>query len=141
MTFVILTFAFAHCKTVCPTLISSSKNAISGENEVKTQLIVITLDPWRDTPSALASIRKKWGLGNNAHVLSGEIEEVKEVHKRYELMATRDESTGDVVHPALVYVIDPAGKLAYTFNNPSTKWLRASVSLLLTNSEPLVVNG
>lgn len=35
----------------------------------------------------------------------------------------RDLQTGDINHPALVYVLAEDGTIAYTFNNPSSEWL------------------
>ena len=43
------------------------------------------------------------------------------------MVATRNEKTGDIIHPALVYVISPESKITYTFNNPSPKWLSQAV--------------
>jgi cytochrome oxidase Cu insertion factor (SCO1/SenC/PrrC family) len=35
----------------------------------------------------------------------------------------RNEKTGEVDHPAIVYIISPEGKIKYTFNNPSVDWI------------------
>ncbi len=131
---VILTFAFAHCQTVCPALISSAKKALSDFATDEVQLVVVTIDPWRDTQSALQSIHEKWELPENAVVLSGSEQEIQNILADYKYSSQRDEKTGDVVHPAIMHVVSPAGVLSYTFNNPSPEWLAASLSKLLYTS-------
>ena len=36
----------------------------------------------------------------------------------------RDETSGEIAHPGLVFLVDPRGRLAYTFNNPPAAWVR-----------------
>jgi cytochrome oxidase Cu insertion factor (SCO1/SenC/PrrC family) len=43
---------------------------------------------------------------------------------------TRDERTGDIAHPGLVFLVDADGRLAYTFSNPSPAWLREALRRL-----------
>jgi hypothetical protein len=43
---------------------------------------------------------------------------------------TRDERTGDIAHPGLVFLIDADGGLAYTFSNPSPAWVREGLRRL-----------
>ncbi|MCB0319760.1 MAG: SCO family protein [Bdellovibrionales bacterium] len=124
---VILTFAFAHCKTVCPTLISSAKSALAQFSTEQVQMVVVTLDPWRDTPAALSAIQKRWNLPNNATVLSGSVDQIKNLLQQYEYPSVRDEKTGDLTHPAFTYVIAPDGFILYTLNNPSAEWLRGAL--------------
>lgn len=40
-------------------------------------MIVLTLDPWRDTPARLPALASAWGLGPDAYLLSGEVVEVE----------------------------------------------------------------
>lgn len=133
---VILTFAFAHCQTVCPTLISSTKQALAVFPSEEVQLVVVTIDPWRDTPSALQSIHEKWDLPDNAVALSGSKEAIQNVLADYNYTSQRDEKTGDVVHPATVYIVSPAGILSYTFNNPSSEWLTQAISKIQLTPGP-----
>jgi cytochrome oxidase Cu insertion factor (SCO1/SenC/PrrC family) len=118
-----LTFAFAHCQTVCPVLIQNIRQALKNLPTDRTAALVVTLDPWRDTPGSLASLEATWNLGTNGHALSGDEQQVSKVLDLYNVVRTRDEKTGDVVHPPLVYVINSKGELSYTFNNPSVRWL------------------
>jgi len=124
---VFLTFAFAHCQTVCPSIVNQVRSAVDGLSDPNVRLVIITLDPWRDTPRSLPFLAQKWKLARNSHVLSGEVPEVTRVLDLYQVPWKRDEKNGDIAHPALTYVIGPDGKIAYTFNNASVAWLIQSV--------------
>lgn len=114
---VLVTFAFAHCETVCPLVVNdvlSARDKIAETDPVRTPaVIVVTLDPFRDTPSRLPAIAKQWGLTGDAHVLSGSVEDVERTLSKWRIPRIRNERTGDLSHPALVYVIGPNGKITY----------------------------
>jgi cytochrome oxidase Cu insertion factor (SCO1/SenC/PrrC family) len=124
---VFLTFAFAHCQTVCPAIVQQAKSALEGLEQDSVRLLIVTLDPWRDTPSSLPTLAQKWKVPQNGHLLSGTVPEVTRVLDLYNLPWKRDDKSGDITHPALTYVIDPDGKIAYTFNNAPVQWLIESV--------------
>lgn len=123
---VALTFVFAHCQTLCPLVVDALKQAAPDGN-----VLLVTLDPWRDTPSVLPGVARRWALPDGFRLLSGRpVETVLAVAEGYGVPATRDERTGDIVHPGLVFLIDAEGRLAYTFNNPSPAWLREALRRL-----------
>jgi len=90
-------------------------------------MVIITLDPWRDTPSTLARMTETMKLPANAHILSGPVEAVNKTLDDYAVARQRDEKTGDVVHPAMTYIIDGEGRIAYTFSNAPSSWLAEAV--------------
>jgi protein SCO1/2 len=112
---VIVAFAYAHCQTVCPLIVSDVLTARSRLEDPPTVLIV-TLDPWRDTPSRLATIAKQWGVDGDAHVLSGAPETVERTLNAWRVPRARNEKTGDISHPYMVYVISADGRIAYVVN-------------------------
>ena len=120
---VYVTFAFAHCQAICPTLANTLKKVHQDLGPDQSTVFIISLDPWRDTVGALANMHQQWGLPPTMHVLSGSVEEVNRILDVYKVPRSRDEKTGEVVHPALVNVIDPQGRLAYVFNGASTELL------------------
>jgi protein SCO1/2 len=125
----VLTFVFGHCQTLCPLVVETLKQA-SQEAE-PTPVLLVTLDPWRDTPSSLPGIASRWAVPGTFHVLSSRrVDEVLRVGERYGVAFTRDERTGDIVHPGLVFLIDADGRLAYTFSNPSPAWVREGLRRL-----------
>jgi cytochrome oxidase Cu insertion factor (SCO1/SenC/PrrC family) len=94
-------------------------------------VLLVTLDPWRDTPSALPGIAARWSIPEGFHVLSsGRAQEVVDVIRAYGVPFERDERTGDIAHPGLVFLIDAGGRLAYTFNNPPPTWIREGLGRL-----------
>lgn len=109
---VIVTFAYAHCETVCPLVVSDALTAQRMVDDVPGVLIV-TLDPWRDTPGRLASVAKLWGLEGDAHVLSGAPDEVERTLNAWRIPRVRNEQTGAISHPSMVYVIGGDGRIAY----------------------------
>jgi len=113
---VIVTFAFAHCQTVCPRVVQDVLAARSQADGPSAAVLVVTLDPWRDTPSRLPTIAQAWGLGADAHVLSGEPEAVERTLNAWRIPRTRNQKNGDILHPTVVYVIDAAGRITYAVN-------------------------
>lgn len=119
----LLTFAFAHCRTVCPAIVQSLRTTIARMGDRAPQVAVVTLDPWRDTPSRLPQMAEEWQMPPAVRVLSGEVTSVTSALDGLNVPWKRDETTGDVVHPALVYVVGADGRVAYGFNNPTPDWL------------------
>ena len=76
-------------------------------------VIIVTLDPWRDTPSRLDSIATGWDMGSDAHLVSGEPAVVERTLNAWRVPRVRNEKTGDLSHPSVVYVVGPDGRIAY----------------------------
>ncbi len=112
---VLVTFAFGHCQSICPAVVRevlAARRRIAETGSPAAALIV-TLDPWRDTPSRLPYLAKSWGLDDDSWVLGGEVESVERTLDAWGVARSRDLSNGDLIHPWLVYVVDPAGRLVY----------------------------
>lgn len=126
---VLVSFAYAHCETVCPFVVM---DLLDAQQQVRREMarlrpdasadaldaampevVIVTIDPLRDTPSRLPSIAQQWKLGAAAHVLSGPVGEVDRVLNAWRVPRVRNESTGDYTHPVMVYVIGPDGRIAF----------------------------
>lgn len=127
---VILSFVFAHCATVCPTIVGEVNQAAGNLASMKVSAMLITLDPWRDTPSSLPAMAKRFRLGTNVRLYSGEVEEVEKVLTAYDMTRVRDQKNGDIAHPALVYIISRSKRISYSLNNPSSAWIEEAVKRL-----------
>ena len=126
---VLVTFAFAHCETVCPVVVNTVRSAAREAAELEPAVVVVTLDPWRDRPSTLERLASHWDLeGLSAHVLSGEVEDVLASLDEWQMPHDRDPQNGDIAHPALVHVLDPEGRMAYAFLNPPVEWVVEAAS-------------
>ena len=113
---VLVSFAFAHCATMCPTAIKQvlKLRREAGRNDVP--LVVITVDPWRDVPSRLSTIAEAWKLEARDRVLSGSIDDVNAALDAWGVARVRDETTGDVVHPLAVVLVDVGGLTGTRFD-------------------------
>lgn len=109
---VIVTFAYGHCSTVCPIVIHELNRARALLDH-QPVIVVVSLDPWRDTPSRLASIADKWALGPDGFVLGGTVAETEATLDRWNVARTRDPLSGEVTHTTPVFLIAPDGSLAY----------------------------
>lgn len=131
----LVTFAFGHCETVCPAVVRQTleaqarlrERAAAGEARADQvpRVVVVTLDPWRDTPSRLPHLAQHWKVDEDAHLLSGEVADVERVLDGWNVARQRDANSGDVTHPPLVYILDAEGRIAYA----STGGVAALVSL------------
>ena len=126
---VLVTFAYAHCETVCPVLVNEVLSARDALTSPKPVVLIVTLDPWRDTPSRLGAMAERWGASGDVHVLSGVPDSVERVLNAWRVPRARNERTGDVSHPSVVYVIGTDGKIAYVLSG-SRPVIRAAVEAL-----------
>jgi protein SCO1/2 len=110
---VLLTFAFAHCETVCPLIVHDVLGAQAGLWELDPVVLVVTLDPWRDTPARLPAMAAQWGFGAHAFALSGPVADVERTLDAWNVGRDRNPRTGEVTHATLLYVIDRDGRIAF----------------------------
>lgn len=109
-------FGYVNCPDICPVSMAAGAaalNALTAEERAKTRMIMVSVDPERDTPAKLkeyvayfhpamvgavgtaaetAAIAKSFGVG-------------------YVRQATRSDGGYAVDHSSVTYVIDPDGKL------------------------------
>jgi len=109
----VLTFAFGHCTTVCPTIVHDIRTARRAANRAEVPLLIVTLDPWRDTPEQLPNIAAAWQLEPGDRVLSGSVAEVERILDALGVGRRRDETTGDVSHSGTVMLLDARGVVRY----------------------------
>ena len=110
---VLLTFAFGHCTTVCPTIVRDIRLARVAADRLEVPLLIISLDPWRDTPERLPSIASQWELGPEDLVLSGRVEEVEQTLDALGVGRRRDGSSGAVYHSGTVMLLDDRGHIVW----------------------------
>jgi protein SCO1/2 len=125
---VVISFVFGHCESLCPLIVEALKTAAPGDG---VAVLLVTLDPWRDTPGTLPALARRWALPPHFHVLtSHHPADVVAVARAFGVPSIRDDTSGDITHPGLVFVVDAAGRLAYTFNSPPAGWLRDALHRL-----------
>ncbi len=131
----VVAFTFAHCQTICPTLVRQVRDA-SSSFPAGTPVLYVTLDPWRDTPSSLPTIAARWELRGEERVLSGAVPAVNRVLDGFDVPRGRDERTGDVTHRALAYVVDGEGSIAYALEGAALSWLGEAVRRAAQGGRP-----
>jgi cytochrome oxidase Cu insertion factor (SCO1/SenC/PrrC family) len=122
---VLLTFAYGKCETVCPVIVHNSLQARERLVEANPALLVVTLDPWRDTPQRLPHIAASWKLPADVHLLGGGIDEVERTLDAWQVARVRNPQNGEISHPSLVYVIDPDGRVAFAVTGNSDHIVQA----------------
>ncbi len=110
---VLVTFAFAHCETMCPAVIGDVSEAAARLVAEQPVVLILTLDPWRDTPARLPAIAQTWRVTGDTRVLSGDPPVVERVLNSWRIPRARNERTGEISHPTLVYVLGRDGRITY----------------------------
>lgn len=110
---VLLYFGYTHCPDACPTTMAETKVAFAqlGEKAADVQVIMISVDPERDTPEALATYVQQFDprfLGGTAT-----LDEVTALASAYGVFFQKHEgsaATGYLIdHSAQMLVVDRQG--------------------------------
>lgn len=114
---VLLYFGYTYCPDICPTTLGNLSLAwrkLTPEQRKKVQILLVSVDPKRDTPERL----KQYVDFFEANIigLTGDPNTLAEIAKRYGVVykfTPLKNSRVDylVDHSAFTYVIDPNGKL------------------------------
>ena len=110
---VLLTFTFGHCTTVCPTIVRDLIAARQTAGRSDARIVVVTLDPWRDTPDRLTYLAAHWQLMPGDRVLSGSIGEVQAALTALGIGRARNDTTGAIEHGATVMLVNERGRLMW----------------------------
>lgn len=110
---VMVTFAFGHCEDICPVIVQHARQARTDEGAADVPLLVVTLDPWRDTPDRLGSIATAWMLAGEDRALGGSVEEVTAALDAWSIARVRDPDTGMIAHGSTIVLVDPEGRAAW----------------------------
>lgn len=110
---VALYFGFSHCKDVCPQTLALLGKARAQAHLTPDQLriVMVTVDPKRDTPAALADFLERVGV--QATALTGSPQQLRGVYKAYGVDV--DPQKNDIGHTDFIYVIDAKARLREVF--------------------------
>jgi protein SCO1/2 len=130
-------FGYTSCPDYCPTSFANSAQAINRlapDEQAKVRLVMISVDPERDTPVLLAKYAAFFHHGMVG--LTGSAEEVAAVARqfgvRYIKQPVRPDGTYAVDHDVRCFVVGPDGKLAATLKyGASVDEIAASIRQLL----------
>ena len=117
---VALSFGYTFCPDVCPTTLAALvqvKARLAAEAD-RLRVVFITVDPERDTPVRLQEYAR--AFSHRFTPLTGTPDTLGQARKAYGVVAEKRVVSGTAAtylidHSALVYVIDPQGRLRLTF--------------------------
>ena len=111
-------FGYTHCPDTCPTTLNELALALDrlGKARGAVGIVLISVDPERDTPEVLKSYVASFDAPIAA--LTGTPDAVAQAAKAYRVYyAKRPRADGgyDMDHSAVIYVMDPEGRFTATF--------------------------
>ncbi|MFZ2648690.1 MAG: SCO family protein [Burkholderiaceae bacterium] len=112
---VLLAFIFTHCSSACPMLsyrmgLLQARLAKAGLFPARIALLSVTVDPQRDSAEVLERYARRFHARPGWHFLRDEPERLQPVLADYDEW-TKRLASGDVDHPARLYLIDPSGRI------------------------------
>ena len=109
----LLYFGFTHCPVVCPTTLGQISVALAelGELAADVQVLLVSVDPERDTPQAMKDYTARFGPW--LHGLTGSESALRTLNQSYKVdfMAQGTDPDGqyDVVHSNRIFAFDSGG--------------------------------
>lgn len=122
-------FGYSNCPDVCPLTmarLSSMYRSLDEPDEV--QVVMITVDPERDTPEVIGRYAR--GFHREFIGLGGAGEEVEAAAASF-YVGHRDSGDGEVVHGSQVLLVDPSGRFERVYNDQAQLHLEADLQALL----------
>ena len=116
-------FGYTHCPDACPTALNEMSLALDrlGIKRDEIGVVLITVDPERDTPDVLKSYVQSFDAPIVA--LTGSPEAVAQAAKAYRVFYAkhpRADGDYDMDHSAVIYVMNPEGRFTATFTPDSS---------------------
>ena len=110
---VVLFFGFTQCPDVCPTTLAEIAGALKklGPDADRVQVLVVSVDPERDTPKLLGEY--VGAFDKRFLALRGDLDATRRVAKEFKIYFEKRKQGASytVDHSAQSYVIDPQGHL------------------------------
>ncbi|GGK30551.1 hypothetical protein GCM10008955_25410 [Deinococcus malanensis] len=110
-----LFFGFTHCPNICPlslAYLDKVRQALPAEERDRFEVIMVSVDPQRDTPERLNAYVTFFGQAQGINVPP---EALKDVARAYGVSAQKADVKGEaeyqINHTTATYLIDSAGKL------------------------------
>ena len=119
----VFAMVYTHCPDICPMTTHNMhlvEQKLPADLKDKVKFVVISFDPNRDTPAVLKKFAEIRDISfNNWALLSGDIQNTKEVMLKFDVKAIPADSTYDdngelsynVIHTDRISLIDQEGKL------------------------------
>ncbi len=133
---VVLFFGYTQCPDVCPTTLSTMREAMTllGDDAKRVQVLFATVDPARDTPALLAQYVPSFhpsflGLYGNEATIAATAKDFKVFYLK---QPGKTPDSYSVDHSAGSYAFDPSGRLRLLLRHGETPAnVAADLKLLL----------
>lgn len=110
---VALTFLYTSCPDLCPLVAEKLRKTVEslGEQASKVTVLVVTVDPKRDTVERVHTYSRQHQMLDRWHFLIGGVNELKPIWEYYWVGQVRKDKKGEVMHQAPVHLIDRQGRI------------------------------
>jgi protein SCO1/2 len=115
----LLFFGFTQCPDVCPTTLAMLARARERARDAPLRIIMISVDPERDTPSRLGAYVRAFDPSFTG--LTGSVAEVEQLARQLGVAAVRVPRPGGdytIDHSAALLWLDPEARLTTIFTPP-----------------------
>jgi protein SCO1/2 len=114
---VLVTFVYTHCPDVCPLIISSLAAAERqlGPQSRRLQILAVTVDPRRDTPSAIRAFLAARDATGRLDYLLGTHRQLERTWKRWDVAVQEGTNKLTNGHSAVIYGISASGRMAVVY--------------------------
>ncbi len=132
---VVVAFGYTNCPDVCPTTLAdlAKVRKALGRDARRVQVLFVTVDPARDTPTLLGQYVK--AFDPSFIPLRGEPDQVAQAVKDFRIVVDKDEPDADgkylVYHMSGTYVFDAKGRARLFVSVQRPDLLTSDIQLLL----------
>lgn len=114
---VLVTFVYTHCPNVCPVIVAglAAADRRLGAEARQLRIIAVTVDPRRDTPSAIRQFLGARGALGRMDYLLGTWPQLLRTWKAWAVGVNLDNKQVTVGHTAIVYGITASGRMAVAY--------------------------
>lgn len=111
----VVTMFFANCEYACPILahdMHKIEAALPDELRTNVGFVLITMDPERDTPEALAKYRKSRSIPENWTLLTARPDDILELAQLLGVKFKK-EARGQFAHSNIITILNAKGEIAF----------------------------
>ncbi len=139
--YLLVYFGFTYCPDICPTelqVMTEALNMLPAKQAAKVKILLVSIDPERDTPKQLASYVSNFH--DNTVGLTGSLAQVKKMARTYRAYykKVKDKDNPDdytMDHSSIVYLMGSDGKyLSHFAYGTRAKVIADKISSYMKNS-------
>ena len=133
---VFVTFVYTHCPDVCPLIVASLAAAQRqlGSHAERVRILAVTVDPRRDTPSAISAFLRARGALGRMDYLLGTPAQLARTWKQWHVAVTVGRNRVTAGHSSVIYGITGSGHMAVVYPSSVTPAQIAHDAPLLARS-------